>query len=166
MKRMNNVFFPIFFLLLVPISWIYVLPVNFAIDSLVLLLSMYVQKQTDIKGKWKISILKVWGLGFLSDIIGCLLLFPSLFFSGYSNWIGDVATKVIVNPFQNFLSLLLVMLAVAIAGYFIYMFNWKYSFAKTDMPEENKKKIALYLALFTAPYILLIPATYLYGTKF
>ena len=42
--RCYNVIFPIWFLLLFPVAWLYALPANFIIDSIVLLLALHMLK--------------------------------------------------------------------------------------------------------------------------
>lgn len=69
-NRLYNLIFPIWMLLLFPMSWLFILPANFIIDSLVLLISLYLLKQSTIKIVYKQVILKIWGFGFLPDLIG------------------------------------------------------------------------------------------------
>jgi hypothetical protein len=44
-----------------------------------------------------------------------------------------------------------------IAGVSIFFFNYYWSFAKTDLTSDQKKKLALALAVFTTPYLFLFP---------
>lgn len=164
MKRMYNIFFPIFFFFLIPVIWLWVLPINFAIDSLVIVLSLYYLKMTEIKVKWFKVIFKVWIIGFLSDLIGCVILLPSLFLADRKDWLGEAAVKLMFHPYSNPLSALITILAVVIAGYMIYLLNCRFSFNNIDIEPQMKKKLSLYLAVFTAPYVLLIPSAWLYGS--
>ena len=50
-NRLYNVFFPIWFLLLYPLSWIIALPVNFAVDLLVLWLCCR---------RWGLPVREIW----------------------------------------------------------------------------------------------------------
>lgn len=45
---------------------------------------------------------------------------------------------------------------VFIAGFFIYWFNYNKVLKKKDLPEWQKKKIALLLAVFIAPYLFFL----------
>ena len=73
--RLYNVMFPVWFLFFIPYLWLVILPVNFGVDSLVLMLSAKKQGVEDRKALWKKHILPVWGIGFLSDLIGAGLVF-------------------------------------------------------------------------------------------
>ena len=72
--KLYNVIFPIWLLWLFPVTWIVVLPGNFIVDLLVVVLTMKWLKIKDIKGKTKSVILKVWVFGFLADFIGTAAL--------------------------------------------------------------------------------------------
>ena len=73
--RLYNVLFPIWFYLLFPQVWLLILSVNFLIDSLVVYFSTKQQGLENAKALWKDHILPVWGIGFLSDLIGAGLIF-------------------------------------------------------------------------------------------
>ena len=51
--RLYNVMFPIWFFFFFPIVWLLILPVNFLVDSLVVLLSAKRQKLDTPKALWK-----------------------------------------------------------------------------------------------------------------
>ena len=68
--KLYNVLFPFWMLLLFPQMWLIVLPGNFIIDSLVLLISMAVLKISDKKQWYKKHILKIYAFGLLADVIG------------------------------------------------------------------------------------------------
>jgi hypothetical protein len=168
--RFYNVMFPLWFLLIFPLSWLVVLPANFLIDSTVLLITLKLLKQHDIFISYKKLILKVWMFGFLSDFIGAgfMLLTQIDIFAGRSNigfgawWYNHIANPVAFNPFDNLYSLLYVVLVIIITAVFIYFFNLKYALKKMKTEIASKKQIALSLAIFTAPYILLFPSQILY----
>ncbi len=161
--KLYNVLFPIWFLLIFPITWIIVLPANFIIDSIVLIISMKVLKQVDIKENYKKSILKVWIFGFLSDFIGAGILFLTQMARG-NWWYEYIASPVATNPFDNLYSLSYVFFAVIVSGVAIYFFNLKISFKRLDYELKTKKILALSLAIFTAPYILLVPSELMYNS--
>ncbi len=165
-----NVIFPVWFLLLFPAAWIVVLPANFVIDSLVLLLAFAVCKLGSRKLLYKQSILKVWGFGFLADIIGTVLLLFTQFAhhvidesSALGRWFYEnIASAVAYNPFKNIYAFLFVLLAVALSGFLIYIFNYKIALKKWPTEDVQRKKAALLLALLTAPYIFFVPTSWLY----
>lgn len=70
--KFYNVLFPLWMLLMFPQTWLIVIPGNFVVDSLVLLVSMYLLKIQEKVKFYKSNILKIFGFGILSDIIGSL----------------------------------------------------------------------------------------------
>jgi hypothetical protein len=154
--------FPIFFIILYPASWIIVLPVNFLIDLLVLYLSMKHLKIEDAKKKLFPAIFKVWIIGFLSDLIGCLLLLGIVMVNDIAPFLSQISTAMCWNPYQNIFAFLLILTAIAVSGAAVYFLNRRFSFRKLSLTALETKKISLYLAVFTAPYVLLIPTMLLY----
>ena len=161
--KIYNVIFPIWLLWLFPLTWIIILPGNFIIDSLILLLTLKVLKINDKKNIYKKTILKVWLFGFLSDFIGTLImLIPvivenSLPVNFRDWWYSNLTAPVSYNPFDSIYSVIWVIVCIIITSCFIYWFNNKVSFKKLDIDENSKKKLALSLAIFTAPYLFLLP---------
>lgn len=159
--RMYNVMFPLWMLLIFPITWLVVLPANFVIDTAVLLITLKAMKISDMKSHyWKV-IWPVWGFGFLSDFIGSGILLLSLVPQG-EWWYQHLTNAVALNPFQNLYSFLYVLVATAISGVCIYFFNLKLSFRKLGLDLTQKKKLALSIAIFTAPYLFFFPSQFLY----
>ena len=70
-----NILFPMWLFWLLPtIAWLIILPANFAVDSLVLGLAMKWQHMENKMIVWKQSILKIWLVGFISDLLGAVLI--------------------------------------------------------------------------------------------
>lgn len=151
--RLYNILFPAWMFYLLPTSlWLIILPANLAIDSLVLFLALKRQGIDGMRGIWKRSILRIWGLGFLADLIGAALTF-GLFL------LIDVARL----PWDIYLfpgTPLLAMPGVVLSGILIYTLDKRYAFANCTLNETRKHNLSLALAIFTAPYAMLIP---LYG---
>ena len=143
--RLYNILFPIWFLLFIPITWVVVLPANFVIDSLVILITMKMIGVKFKKRMYKESILKVWGFGFLADIIGAAFLFVTM-------WILELAI-----PGEDYLYL---AIAVLISAVFIFIFNYRVSFKGYD--KRTRFRMALSLSILTAPYTFLIPLNWIY----
>jgi hypothetical protein len=162
--KLYNVLFPLWMLVWFPITWIVVIPANFLIDSLVLLIACKCMKLADIKIIYKRSILQVWLFGFLADFIGSLIMFMSQFlFTGENKWLYDTFYYgVTYNPFSGILPFLYVLIATAVAGFFIYFFNYTVSFRKLDIEVKQKKKLALVMAIVTAPYLFFFPSGLFY----
>ena len=67
--KLYNVLFPFWMLLLFPRVWLVILPGNFIIDSLVLLIGMAAWKIAEKKQWYKQYIVPIFGFGMLSDLI-------------------------------------------------------------------------------------------------
>lgn len=159
--RLYNVFFPLWFLLAFPPMWVIVLPVNFVIDSLVLLLCLKINKIVDTKLVYKKTILMVWIFGFLADIAGGGLMMTSqIHLSDW--WYQNITNTLVFNPFTNIYSFLLAFAAVILSGVCIYLLNLRISFKKIDLDFSKKRILALLIAVITSPWIFLFPSGLLY----
>lgn len=166
-NKLYNVIFPIWFLIIFPISWIFVLPSNFIIDSIVFLCSLKLLSVSNIKKIYKSCILKIWIVGFLADIIGSGVLFiPQLLPS--NSVFENIIKASISNPFANIEGFLYVTFAFLVSVILIYVINFKYTLKKIDIENKIKVKIAVILAIFTAPYFFFYPTspTYFNSNKY
>lgn len=159
--RLYNVIFPVWFLLLFPIAWLYALPANFILDSIVLLLALKILKVEEAGTIYKKTILGVWAFGFIADILGSVFLLISQLDLGQW-WQEQVTMPVILNPWQTIPAFLLVMIALAMAAYLIYILNDKFLFSKFTQLGYKAKRICLILAICTAPYLFLVPTDFFY----
>lgn len=142
--KLYNVLFPFWFLMLIPSTWIIVLPGNFLIDSLVLIISMCCMHVENKKYFYKKHIWKIFAFGLLADLIGSGLLFLSLVLEWST--MGD--------------ELHITFPAMLISAACIYLFNYFITFKKDD--KRIRFKMALTFAIATAPYTFLIPSSLLY----
>lgn len=172
--RLYNIFFPIWLLLLFyPLYWLAVLPVNFIVDLLVIVIALRVLHAEDVKLKAKKSIWKVWGFGFLADILGGVLMVSTQFIglalerfapdTAGRWWYENMTNAVMFEPFSTLPAFLWVLLCVAVSGLFIYLFNMKFGLKKAIADPVERRKLALALAVFTAPYTFFIPTPMLGG---
>lgn len=142
--RLYNILFPIWMLMLLPATWLVVLPGNFIIDSLVLLIAMAAMKMADKREKYKKYILKIFIFGMLSDVIGAAIPFAAI----YLDWYDFYTEPLFTVP------------GVLLAGVMIYIFN--YYITLRDLDKVTRKKLALTFAIVTAPYTFAIPSTLIY----
>ena len=142
--RLYNVLFPIWMLMIIPTAWIAVLPANFIVDSLVLLITA---KKIGIleKGIYKKHILRVWIFGFIADLIGAGILLGSLY---------------IFEDFFRGDELIITLPAMLVSAVMIFLFNYRFSFSELD--KGARLRMALSFAIFTAPYTFLIPLNWIY----
>lgn len=147
--KLYNLIFPIWFLWLIPITWLVVLPANFLIDLLVVSLTMKYLKVTDIKVNAKSVIFRVWIFGFIADFIGTASMFmASLFDINYEThfgkwWYNNISNPVSYNPFESIYSILWVTVCVIITAFLIYLFNYKFCLKKSNLDHKQKKELAL-----------------------
>ena len=143
--KLYNVLFPFWMLLLFPQMWAIVLPGNFIIDSIVLIISMFALKITEKKRFYKRHIFQIWGFGMLSDIIGAAYMFLLM----WAFEVGSMGDE-----------LYLTIPALIISAALIFVSNYFVTFRKSD--KALRLKLALTFAIVTAPYTFLIPSSWLY----
>lgn len=166
--KLYDIIFPTYMLLIFPMVWAIILPANFIVDSIVILILFKILKCENIFKKYKQVIVKVWLIGLLADLIGALLLlifsqglyalagvFPES--SNFNVTLLGISQCINYFPFKNIFSFLITFLAIAISGFFIYHFNMKKSFKNLDLSFKEKKKVALGMAIITSPYLVLLP---------
>ena len=158
--RLYNVFFPLWFLvlfwpLLVPSLPVFLLllPINFAFDSLVLAVTAKRLRLEHKARLWKRSILPVWLLGFLCDFLGAGLVGLLIYLIE-----GGLSGDSLFFPAAT----LYALPGVVLSGVLIYTLNRFLSFRKSGLEKGQLHKLCLSLAVFTAPYLMMIP---IYGIK-
>ena len=163
MKRikLRNVFFPIWLIFIFPPIIILSFIINFMVDSLVLLLGAKKLKIHNRKDIYKKTIIPIFILGFIADIIGAALLLISQFITN-DFWYKNIITPLMLNPFSNIFAFLYCTIVVIITGLLIYIFNKNFTFKKLDVSNETKHKLSLSLAIFTAPFFFYFPSIILY----
>lgn len=165
-----NIIFPIWMLWLFPLTWLFILPANFIIDSVVLLLALKFLKVGEWKQIYKRSVVKIWIFGFLADIAGAVMMLTVILTDSLLAsespmgqwWHQHLTNTVTSNPFSNIYSFLWTTICVAVSVFLIYLFNVKISFRKLPLKQALKRKLALVLAIFTAPYLFYLPTLWLY----
>lgn len=143
--KLYNVLFPFWMLLLFPQMWAIVLPGNFIIDSIVLIISMFALKMTEKKQFYKRHIFQIWGFGMLSDIVGAAYMFLLM----WAFEVGSMGDE-----------LYLTIPALIISAALIFVLNYFVTFRKSD--KVLRLKLALTFTIVTAPYTFLIPSSWLY----
>ncbi len=72
-------------------------------------------------------ILKVWGIGFLVDIFGSLLLLATLFLD-FNDFLSEYLIGALTwNPFSSPLALIYDIIIVSICSYLIYLMNYHFN---------------------------------------
>lgn len=144
--KLYNVVFPFWMLILFPQMWLVVFPANFIIDSLVLLIAMFMLKVEDKRQLYKQSILKIFISGMLADVIGSA--FALLAFYLLKGVAEDPTVIYITLP------------AVIISAALIFAANYFITFKKAD--PTLRLRLSLTFAIATAPYTFLTPIEWMY----
>ena len=142
---------------LLPISWIVIIPITTMFCLTVLTMSMRYLKIVNIFEILKKIIMKTVLFGFLCDLIvaGFLILIMLQVYNiiNYKSVFYPWLKALEENPFNNVYALLTILVTILLSRVINYKLNKRYTFSKLDIEEENKKKLALAIAIFTAPYM-------------
>ena len=144
MIKILNIIFPLWFMYFFPMFWLIAIPANFIIDSIVLIVSMFILKVNEKKKFYIRNIWKVFLFGFASDIIGSVLMFTVL-------CLFDLG-----NPDALYLTLPGLLISAGL----IFIFNYFISFRKID--KKQRLIFSLIFSIITAPYLFLIPMAWIY----
>ena len=164
-KRLYNVIFPIWLLVFFPsYLWLILIPAYYLIDRIVLRWSLGDMSDKNLfcrKNTWKICL-----AGFLGDFVGSIaLFFASQLLSGLGgkrfSFLQMAGEGIMFDPFTNILAVLVVIAAIALSAVCIYKLD-KSILGKTELDPEQIARAALRLALFTAPYLYLVPSRWFY----
>ena len=154
-EKMYNIGFHPIMLYIFPMGMLYSLPINFLIDSIVLLIGFKVFGKEKVWFNWKKSILLSWIFGYIADLIASFLLL------GF-DWIVGAAfrTSIITKPVSGILPFSATLLCVVAAGILIYFLNDKVALKRTELDDKARKKVALLMAIATAPYLFFMPVVF------
>ena len=154
-KKVLNMGFHPTFLYIFPMAWLFSLPFNFLIDSIVLLIGFKIFGKEKVWFNWKKAILKSWIFGYISDLAAAFLML------GFEYAAGEFFhTSVMANPFRGPGQFLCTLFAVLLAGVLIYVFNVKIALKKTELDDSAKKKVALLMAIVTMPFPFFMPVAF------
>ena len=166
-----NLIFPIWCLVWLPTwLWLIMLLANYVIDRAVFTICGKKQNPELTKQFFRKHTWKLWLFGFLSDFIGSLLLLipllipPTEEIAKHYNqtYFGKFMNALQFNAFSNVGALFYTLFAVAVAGLLIYVFDKRVLFKTGQFTKQQANKIALFMAIFTAPYLYLIPSRWIY----
>ena len=165
-----NMIFPVWILVWVPYLWIVLIPANYLIDRLVFTISAKKQKPELTQKFFRKHTWKLCLSGFLSDFIGSILLVMPLFIEppesvrkDYNHSaFGKFMNGLQFNAFSNPGAFLYTLFAIFISGGLIYLIDGAILKGTKEFTPEQAKKIAFWMAVITAPYLYLFPASLLY----
>jgi hypothetical protein len=157
---------PLWFILLLPNTWLFLIATQFIVVSLVLFASLKYIDYKDPSIVWRKSIIWNTLYGFIAYLFMCLFFLVTHIIpenTVIGNWfIKQLAGPLNVNPFSSLISILYVVIGLILSGILIYYANKKLAFRGSNLTAEQKHKVCLCLAIFSAPYITLFPSYLLY----
>jgi hypothetical protein len=156
--RLYNLILPVWLLWLLPQTWLAVLPGNLAVDCLVLYGALSLLHRTDKGALFRPLWWRFWLLGFAADFLGVLWLLLAFFTAMGDNFWANAMEFVMHDPFGHPLAFFWTLAAIAIAGVFVYRFDL--ACMKRHCPalsQAEQRKVALAMAVVTAPWTFLIP---------
>ena len=151
---------PLWFFWELPIFWPFVIPIVTVFYSIVLYLIMLYLKIDKPLKKLRETIIKVTFLGFLCDLIIFVIILLIAFVgaktinptSNFYYWFEKIYFNDLEkNQLGNIFAFLTIFIPMVLSRVINYKLNKRYTFSKLDIEEENKKKLALAIAIFTAP---------------
>lgn len=166
----GTISFPLWLLVFIPKAWLFLLPglllFNFAV--LFLLFRAVFKDSDDLSSRELVgmagrSAAAAWLFSFIGWMLGSsmammLAYVPGIIAGEESWWTLRVTDPISSNPLTSFTAVIVTLAAIAFGGYVIYYLNRRFSFRRLELDDEETKKLAVRLALITAPYFLLIPS--------
>lgn len=160
-------FTPIWFMIISPVSWLFLLPSLLLLVGVVLFFLFRVFKLDDFKTFFRKSFLKVLLCTFISYFASTVFLFFSQ--AAFNDWWYEFLTSpVAFNPFDNVFALLFTVICIAAGGAVAYFLNFKYALRTAISTEKMRRMFALCAAILTVPLLYLTPSRLLFdepGTR-
>ncbi len=159
-----NIIFPIFMLWLFPSTWIFIIIANFIIDFAVVYFTCRYLHIKKIKHLLKKSFIITYLSGFVADFIGNLILIflPEIVYLFNNNLASSLSYAIFWNPYSNLLGFLAILLVVILCSFIIWALNYYIAFKSSGISLDERFKLSLSLAIFTAPYLFLLPSYLIY----
>ena len=136
--------------------WCILIPANYLIDRFVLRCSL--PEDMDRHSFCKKFSTRICIAGFIADFIGSAVLFAAMLLAG-DNY--ELANGLNMDPFKDLPSFAIVASAVLVSALAIYFID-RWILIKAGLEKAQARRSALFLAIFTAPYLFFFPSKYLY----
>lgn len=151
--KLYNLIFPMwgiyFYAIVFPYLYVLLLPANFIVDTVMLLLLFFLFRVPEKKALYWDGIWKTWGFGFVADFAaaGTLVGISSVVSLPFN----------IYAPISSVGAFFFATVGVVLAGVLIYFFHIRFVWKDLPLEDGKKKKIALGMAILTAPYLMYLP---------
>ncbi len=135
--------------------WVIMLVGNFIIDSLVILGWSRIKKVSRPSEVWKKSIIRVWLFGFLCDILASAILLL-IYYIVAGGILSAISAQELFRVEWGIGAVLYGFFGALIGLALIYRMDKRWAFRKTNLSAAQKKNLAFWLAILTAPYLMMI----------
>lgn len=153
-KKLFNLVFPTYILLLFPAYFILALLISMLIAIISLIISFFNLKNVKDKHKlFKENILKVWVISLITDFIG----FGILYLSKYI--MPNISYYVLYNPYKSAYSMIYVIITILIVALISLCLNIKYVFKNIKLKNKQRFYTCLIIVAINLPYSFLLPNT-------
>lgn len=162
MNIMFNIFFPVPVLHFLPPLVFAVLIINFAVDSLALLIGLRATQIRLTRIQFFKTVCMLFSVGLIADFVGAIIyLLPALISSSTGGFLvtNEMVGALMLNVFSNYQALAHALLAVCCASVIIYLVDYKI-LTMGLCKKKQAQTIALLMAFITAPWTFLIPTTW------
>lgn len=90
--------------------------------------------------------------GIVADFVGGIILLGASKLNP-----NGLFTDIAYNPCGSWVTTTYITICIVLSAFLSYFFNYKITFKNTDIKEVQKKGLALFIAIFTAPYMFFYP---------
>lgn len=167
--KLYNAIFPLYMLYaFLPIFWFISLIGNFIIDSILLIVILFIIYRSFNWKLYKKVILNVWIIGFIGDLLGAFyltlvsIISNAEYYAGNDNISRQILSGIYLatnhSPLSDIWSIVFILSGVLVSAICIFVFNYFYSFRKTNFTKTQRILSSLSIAIFTAPYTFLLPS--------
>jgi hypothetical protein len=99
---------------------------------------------------------------FLADIIGATILFVLGICGDTFGLSYELISAICYDPFSNPLAVVIITGSILLSAALIFLFNYKFVFKNHIQENILRFKIALTIAIVTAPWTFLLPTKWFY----
>ena len=100
--------------------------------------------------------------GVAAEIIGTSAIYVISEMRRNDDWWEKVCDAIWKHPSNNFCAFGIITICIVLVAFCIFLFNYKWCLEKADFDDIQRKKVALSLAVFTAPYWFYLPTEWFY----
>lgn len=156
--KLYNIFFPVCLINIFPIIILILLPINFLLNTIILLVGLKILKVTNIKSIYEKVIFKIWVIDLIINFIGILIMSLTQYFGNIPFVYDNFTLPIAINPFSNIYAIMYCAFVIILCSLLIYFLNKKISFINSGINEKSKRILSFLLALLTTPYFFCVPS--------